>query len=130
MFPAKYSQCRGNTDMVAKQKLLISLCLTLIDVPANFISHVCKDFHGKFIAEGHRYRLIVNLPSGKKETSLPLTVTISIDCRWGIYFYLLANKDQSELSGEGVIKVTVFTAQHCEGAVDLIQTFEMEGTTI
>lgn len=37
--------------MVVKQKLLISLRLTLIDVPAYFISYVCEDIYGKFIAE-------------------------------------------------------------------------------
>lgn len=45
-------------------------------------------------------------------------------------FYLLANKEQSETSGQAVIKVTVFTAQFLEGLMDLIQTFEMEATHI
>lgn len=45
-------------------------------------------------------------------------------------FYILANQDLLVLSGKGVIKVTAFTAQHREGVMDLIQTFEMEGTHI
>lgn len=58
MFPAKYSQRRGNKGMVAKQKWLISLHWTLIDVPAYFISHVREDIYGNFIAENLRFNIV------------------------------------------------------------------------